>query len=217
MFVLKKMTPDPIVVPSKTSVSEAMEIMKKNDFRRLPIVDAGKLVGIVTDRDLREVAPSPATTLSVYELKYLLDKIKLSEIMKKKVITISDAATIEEAALVMYNHKISGLVVVNEERSVVGIITATDILKCFVDVMGLPNGLIRLTVVADDHVGLLSDITEVFKALSINITSMVNYYLPEGKVEMVIRADIHDVTELSNRLAAAGYPISHAVKIGNHE
>jgi acetoin utilization protein AcuB len=217
VFVFKKMTPRPIVVPSTTSVNEAMEIIKSNDFRRLPVVDDGRLVGIVTDRDLREVSPSPATTLAVYELKYLLDKIKLSEIMQKKVITISEAATIEEAALEMYLHKISGLVVVNGVHSVVGIITATDILKCFVDVMGLPNGLMRLTLVADDHIGLLSDITEVFKALRINITSMVNYYLPDGKVEMVIRADIQDVAELSNNLAAVGYPISHVVKIGNSE
>jgi len=217
VFVYKKMTPNPIVVPSSTSVFEALEIMKKHNFRRLPIVDNGKLAGIITDRDLKDVSPSPATTLSVFELKYLLDKMLVRDIMKKKVITIDEKATVEEAALALYVHKISGIVVLNSSKEVVGILTSTDIFKCFVDVMGLPSGKMRLTLEVPDQLGVLSDVTQVFKELKINITSLVNDYLPNGKVEMVIRADITDVTQLSERLAKAGYPVTHVVKIGSTE
>lgn len=217
MFVYRKMTHNPVVIPSTTRVVEAMEIMEKNDFRRLPIVDAGNLVGIITDRDLRDVSPSPATTLSVHELKYLLDKMLVRDIMKKNVITINEAATIEEAALALYIHKISGLVVVDGSGCVVGILTSTDIFKCFVDVMGLSSGKTRLTLVVNDNIGVLQDITEVFKKLSINITSMVNDYLSDGTVEMVIRADITDISPISEQLVAAGYTITHIAKIGSNQ
>ncbi len=214
MFVSKRMTPNPVTITSTMTVSEATNLMKSNKFRRLPVVDGGKLVGIVTDRDLREVSPSPATTLSVYELNYLLAKMVIKDIMKTDVITIGVDATIEEAALVMYNKKIGGLIVVDAIGAVVGIITETDIFKCFVDVMGLAEGRTRLTLEFADRVGILYDITAVFKELGINILSMATYNLENGRAEMVIRADVKDVKQLTERLAAIGFPVSHLVQIG---
>lgn len=214
MFVSKRMTPNPVTITSTMTVSEATNLMKSNKFRRLPVVDGGKLVGIVTDRDLREVSPSPATTLSVHELNYLLAKMVIKDIMKTDVITIGVDATIEEAALVMYNKKIGGLIVVDAIGAVVGIITETDIFKCFVDVMGLAEGRTRLTLEFADRVGILYDITAVFKELGINILSMATYNLENGRAEMVIRADVKDVKQLTERLAAIGFPVSHLVQIG---
>jgi acetoin utilization protein AcuB len=196
------------------TVSTAAALMKNQKVRRLPVVDDGRLVGIVTDRDLREVSPSPATTLSRFELKYLLEKLQVKEIMKTAVITINAAATIEEAALEMYKHKIGGLVVVDDAGAVVGVLTKTDIFKCFVDIMGLAAGRTRLTLEFDDKVGVLYDISKVFKELNINILSMATYNLPNGNAEMVIRADVKDVKELAGRLAAAGYPVKHVAQIG---
>lgn len=216
MFVAKRMTPNPVTVPPTMSVSEATSIIKNGKFRRLPVVENGKLIGIITDRDLRAAAPSQATTLSVHELNYLLAKLKVGEIMTKPVITIGSEATIEEAALQMYTHKIGGLVVVDKTGAVAGIITETDIFKCFVDVMGLAEGRTRLTLEFDDKVGLLADIAAVFKDLGINILSMATYNIDgSGRAEMVIRADVKDVKLLSDRLAAIGYPVSHVVQIGN--
>ncbi len=217
MFVAKRMTLNPVTVPPTMSVSEATNLMKSKKFRRLPVVENGKLVGIVTDRDLRAVAPSPATTLSVFEINHLLAKMQVREIMKTAVITIGVDATIEEAALLMYTHKIGGLVVVDAAGAVAGIITETDIFKCFVDVMGLAEGRTRLTFEFQDRVGVLADIAAVFKEMGINILSMATYNIEGGKAEMVVRADVGDVKALSDRLAAIGFPVSHVVQIGNEQ
>jgi acetoin utilization protein AcuB len=188
--------------------------MQKNKFRRLPIVQDGKLLGIVTDRDLREVSPSPATTLSVFEANYLLDKVLLRDIMKKKVLTICADATIEEAALIMAQQKIGGLVVVDVNGAVVGIITETDIFKSFVDVMGLADGKTRLTIGGADKIGMVHEITGIFKELDINISSMVALTGTEQQGELIIRADIQDVELLTKKLGDKGYPVLHVAKIG---
>lgn len=213
MFVEQRMTSNPITITSTATIADASELMRSNQFRRLPVVDNGKLVGLITDRDLRAVSPSPATTLSIFELNYLLAKMQIKDIMQKKVITIHSDATVEEAALLLYNHRIGGLVVVDTQGAVVGVITETDIFKCFVDVMGLVEGKTRLTIDVTDKIGILNEITEIFFQMNINISSMVTYTLPDGKKEMVIRADISDTKELSERLATLGYPINHIAHI----
>lgn len=215
MFVSKRMTPNPVTIPPTMTVSEAVGLMKGSKFRRLPVVEDGKLVGIVTDRDLREVSPSPATTLSIFELNYLLAKMQVKEIMKTSVFTIGADATIEEAALLMYTHKIGGLVVLDDAGAVIGVITETDIFKCFVDVMGLTEGRTRLTLEFEDKVGILHDIAQVFKDMGINILSMATYSTEGGRAEMVIRADVKDVKTLCDKLAAIGYPVTHVVQIGS--
>lgn len=214
MFVEQRMTSNPITIPPTATIADASELMRVHKFRRLPVVDDGKLVGLVTDRDLRAVSPSPATTLSIFELNYLLAKMRIKDIMQKKVITIKSEATVEEAALLLYNHRIGGLVVVDDHGKVTGVITETDIFKCFVDVMGLTEGKIRLTIDVTDKIGVLHEITEAFCELGINISSMVIYTLPDDRKELVIRADISDTKVLAERLAALGYPINHIVHIG---
>lgn len=214
MFVSNHMTPNPVTITSGTNIADAAHVMRKNKFRRLPVVDDGKLVGIITDRDLREVSPSAATSLSIYEINYLLAKMKVKDVMKKELVTVRADATVEEAALLMYNNKIGGIIVVNEAGAPVGIITETDIFKCFVDVMGLPQGKTRITLDMADKVGAVHEITAVFADLGINIGSMVSHGLVEGKAEMVIRADIPDITVLSARLEEKGYPVRHVVQIG---
>ena len=213
MFVAKRMTANPVIVNPDTSVAEAKEMMSKNKFRRLPVVKDGKLLGIITDRDLREVAPSPATTLSKHEANYLLDKILVREVMKKNVLTICADATIEEAALIMYREKIGGLIVVDVNGAVVGIITETDIFKSFVDVMGLAEGKTRITIGGANKVGVLHEITGVFQGLNINIGSMVVLVAPEEQGELIIRADVDDIEGLTKKLQTLGYPILHVVKI----
>ncbi|MDD4600402.1 MAG: CBS domain-containing protein [Negativicutes bacterium] len=215
MFVVNRMTPNPVTVNSTTTVADASEIMRRNKFRRLPVINIGSLVGIVTDRDLQEVSPSRATTLSIFELNYLLSKVQVKEVMTKNVITIRDNATIEEAALLMYSNKIGGLVVVDEKDSVVGIITETDIFKSFVDIMGLTSGKTRITIkLHENKVGMLNKITGIMTDMGININSMASYSIDQ-EWELVIRADITDITALSEKLASIGYPITHVAQIGN--
>ena len=213
MFVAKRMTPNPTTIESTMTIADASELMRKRNFRRLPVVDNGRLVGIVTDRDLRTVAPSPATTLSIFELNYLLAKMQVKDIMHKDVITIPVDATIEEAALIMSTRHIGGLVVVGENGSVVGVITETDIFNSFVEIMGLKEGKIRFTFKVSNQVGVLHDISGVFKDLGINISSLATYPVEDG-AEMVIRFNAQDTVELEKRLTESGYPPQHTVQIG---
>lgn len=214
MFVSNRMTANPFTLPANATVADASEVMRTNKFRRLPIVENGKLVGIVTDRDLREVSPSPATTLSIFELNYLLAKMMVKDIMKKDVLTIQANSTIEEAALLMYKNKIGGLVVVDEQAAVIGVITETDIFKTFVDVMGITQGkTTRITIDVSDKVGILCDITGIFKELGMNISSLVSYPLADESYELVIRAQVDNSQLLVERLSAAGYPVRHITQI----
>ena len=213
MFVAKRMTPNPTTIESTTTIADASELMRKRKFRRLPVVDNGRLVGIVTDRDLRTVAPSPATTLSIFELNYLLAKMQVKDIMHKDVITIPVDATIEEAALIMSTRHIGGLVVVGENGSVVGVITETDIFNSFVEIMGLKEGKIRFTFKVSNQVGVLHEISGVFKDLGINISSLATYPVEDG-AEMVIRFNAQDTVELEKQLTEIGYPPQHTVQIG---
>ena len=145
MFVKEWMSRGLITVAPNATLDEALKLMETNKIRRLPVVDGGKLVGIVTDRDLMKVSPSPATTLSKYELNYILEKIIIKDIMSKKLYTINQNSTIEEAALILFNEKIGGIPVVEDSGAIVGVITETDLFKAFVNIMGLTEGKTRFS------------------------------------------------------------------------
>ena len=215
MFVANRMTKHPITVTPDATLDEAAGLMKKHHFRRLPVVEDGKLVGFFSDRDLMRVSPSPATTLSRYEIRSLLDKMKVREIMQKKVLTVPEDATIEESALIMCNEKVGGLPVVSSVGAVVGIITETDIFKTFVDVMGLQDGKTRITVEVDDKLGVVNELSGVFSENGLSIDSLVTCKQPNGRYEIVIRGDIPSVDDIRAKIEAKGYTVIHDVKIGN--
>lgn len=216
MFVAERMTKHPVTVSSSSTIGEVDRLMKKNKFHRMIIVDDGKLVGYLSDRDVMRVAPSPATSLSKYEIRSLLDKLSVKDIMQKKVITVSEDATIEEAALIMYNNKVGGLPVISKVEKVVGIITATDILKTFVDVMGLPRGKTRLTLEVGNKIGIIADITKIFADNGINIDSLITCRHDEKKYEIVVRLDenAQGFEEVKKQLEEHGYKVIHVVNIG---
>lgn len=215
MFVANRMAKNPVTVMPETTVEEAAQAMKQGHFRRLPVVDAkGKLVGFFSDRDIMRVTPSPATTLSRYEERSLLAKLKVADIMAKDVVSVNEDATIEEAALIMYNNKIGGLPVVSSVGVVVGVITETDIFKTFVDVMGLAAGKTRLTLLVDNKVGVVHDIAGIFTELGLSLDSLVTCRQPYGKYEIVVRGDIPDVEALKERIEKKGYEVIHTARIG---
>ena len=218
MFVYKRMTKEPITVSKDANILDAMEVMRASKIRRLPIVDNDKLVGIITDSDLDQAAPSYATTLSKFEANYLLTKMKVSEIMTKDVFTVKDSATIEEVALLMYKHKIGGVPVVakDDPKKLVGIITETDIFKILVDVMGLPTGKIRITATFKDRLGMLADIGMVFKNLNQNITSfaIIDADSEEpGLREILIRGDFDNTEEIKAKLEEIGFTVTDITEI----
>lgn len=214
MFVADRMAKNPITVTPDVKVDEAALLMKKHKIRRLPVIDRGKVIGIFSDRDVMKVAPSPATTLSKFEINSLLAKIEVREIMSKTVRTIHVDATIEEAALVMYKEKIGGLPVVSSMGAIVGMITETDIFKSFVDVMGLVDGKTRLTIETEDKVGVLKEIAEVISDMGVNIDSMVTCKIAQGRYEIIVRGDFPDGEDIKTRLSDRGYQVTHSVKIG---
>lgn len=214
MFVINRMTKNPMTVTDDTKVDEVAHLMKKHNFRRLPVVDDGKLVGFLSDSDLMRVAPSPATTLSRYEINSLLAKICVRDIMKKDVVSVNVGATIEEAALIMYKNKIGGMPVVSNMGAVVGVITETDIFKTFVDVMGLADGKTRITLEVTDKIGVVKDIAEIFGQAGVSIDSLITCKKEDNKYEIVIRGDITNIDDIKAKLEAKGYKVIHTVKIG---
>lgn len=214
MFVINRMTKNPMTVTADTKVDEVAHLMKKHNFRRLPVVDDGKLVGFLSDSDLMRVAPSSATTLSRYEINSLLAKICVRDIMKKNVVSVNVDATIEEAALIMYKNKIGGMPVVSNMGAVVGVITETDIFKTFVDVMGLADGKTRITLEVTDKIGVVKDIAEIFGQAGVSIDSLITCKKEDNKYEIVIRGDITNIDDIKAKLEAKGYKVIHTVKIG---
>lgn len=214
MFVINRMTKNPMTVTADTKVDEVAYLMKKHNFRRLPVVDDGKLVGFLSDSDLMRVAPSSATTLSRYEINSLLAKICVRDIMKKDVVSVNVDATIEEAALIMYKNKIGGMPVVSNMGAVVGVITETDIFKTFVDVMGLADGKTRITLEVTDKIGVVKDIAEIFGQAGVSIDSLITCKKEDNKYEIVIRGDITNIDDIKAKLEAKGYKVIHTVKIG---
>lgn len=214
MFVINRMAKNPMTVTADTKVDEVAHLMKKHNFRRLPVVDDGKLVGFLSDSDLMRVAPSSATTLSRYEINSLLAKICVRDIMKKDVVSVNVDATIEEAALIMYKNKIGGMPVVSNMGAVVGVITETDIFKTFVDVMGLADGKTRITLEVTDKIGVVKDIAEIFGQAGVSIDSLITCKKEDNKYEIVIRGDITNIDDIKAKLEAKGYKVIHTVKIG---
>ena len=135
MLVHERMSRHPITITEATPINEAINLMRDEKVRRLPVLNRkGELVGIVSEKDLLHVSPSPATSLSIYELNYLISKITAGEIMATDVITVSDHTPLEEAALIMADNKIGGLPVMREGE-LVGIITESDIFRSFTEIM----------------------------------------------------------------------------------
>lgn len=159
MLVRARMTPDPITVSPDVPVAEAMQRMKRENVRRFPVVDKqGELAGIVCHSDLLYASPSSATSLSMWEISYLLSQIKVKEVMTKNVITVTEDAPVEEAARLMVDHKIGGLPVLRDGK-LAGIITESDLFKVFLEIFGAREKGIRLTVLAPYVKGSMAQIT----------------------------------------------------------
>jgi acetoin utilization protein AcuB len=174
MLVRERMTRNPVLCSSDLPVNEAFDLMKKERIRRLPVVDkAGKLMGIVSDKDLLRVTPSPATTLSAYEIPYLLSKVKVNDVMTKKVITVTEDTPIEDAARIMVDNKIGGLPVVGQDAVVVGIITETDIFKTFLELIGARRAGVRITMYVKDVRGELARVAQAVAEVGGNIVASV--------------------------------------------
>ncbi len=176
MLVYERMSRHPMTVTPNTPVEQALKRMRDEKVRRFPVVDDdGKLVGIVSDKDLLYAAPSPATSLSIYELHYLYSRIVVSQVMTREIITVEESDPIEEAARIMVDNKIGGLPVMREGK-LVGIITETDIFKTLMEMMGARDQGVRLTLLSPEHRGQLAALTSVVAELGGNIISLGTFW-----------------------------------------
>jgi acetoin utilization protein AcuB len=181
MLVKDFMTRNPITIAPETSFSEALKLMKQNKIKRLIVMKDEKIIGIVTEKDLLYASPSKATTLNIWELHYLLSKLKIEEIMTKDVVTVNENAPIEDAARIMEEKDISGLPVVDDAGRLVGIITQTDIFKVFVEIFGTKReGTIRYTMEMPDKPGELLEVAKRIYEAGGNIISIATLF-EEGK------------------------------------
>lgn len=173
MIISNVMTKDPICVTEETSIVEAKQIMEKNDFGKLPVLDKSKrLVGIITKNDISKVSPSDATTLDKYEINSLLSKLTCGKCMTKKVITVPDTAVVEEAARIMVDKEI-GCVPVVKDDVVIGIVTESDLFALFTDMFGARYSGARVNFEMEDKPGQLSKCFAKFADEGANIVSVI--------------------------------------------
>jgi len=158
MLVGERMTHPVVFATPDMSIQDALQLMRKENIRRTPVVKDGKLVGIVSDKDLLNASPSDATSLSIWELNYLLSKIKVEEVMTGVVISVTEDTPIEEAARIMSDNKIGGLPVLRN-GSVVGIITETDLFHLLLELTGAREFGVRATFLLEDKPGELAKVT----------------------------------------------------------
>ena len=176
MFVSERMSRPVICVSPDEPINEVLALFRNEHIRRAPVMKEGKLLGIVSERDLLNASPSSATTLSVWELNYLISKVKVKDVMTKKVITVDVDTPIEEAARIMADKKIGGLPVVSAGK-VVGMITETDLFKILLELMGARQKAIRVTATVPDRPGELAKIS---KAVSSNGGDFISFGIFSG-------------------------------------
>lgn len=164
MFVSERMSYPVVIVGPEMPINEALSLMRREHIRRTPVVKDGKLVGIVSDKDLLNASPSPATTLSIWEMNYLLSKITVKDVMSKEVKTVTHDTPIEEAARIMADNKIGGLPVIRDEK-LIGIITETDLFKIFLEMMGAREKGVRCAVILANKPGELARLTQALTSV----------------------------------------------------
>lgn len=189
MYIGRIMHTDLITVPPEASLAKAQALMDEHTIEHLLVTDGNKkLVGILSDRDLKQYWASPATSLSAHELNYLLDKVTVDMIMIRTVVTVTPSTTIERAAYIMQQYRISALPVM-EEENLVGIITGVDVLEILFKAIGISDESVRLGVFVNDSIGQLAKVTGVLRDAGVNIQSLLCW--PEkdypGITQMVFR------------------------------
>ena len=184
MFVGERMSRPVISVTPETPINEALAMFKEEHIRRAPVMKDGKLVGIVSERDLINASPSPVTTLSIWEMNYLISKVTVSQVMSKKVITVDQDTPIEEAARIMADKKIGGVPVVSAGK-LVGIITETDLFKTFLELMGARQKALRVTATIEDKPGQLARLTKAIANCGGNFISFGMFSGPDANTRAV--------------------------------
>ena len=184
MLVGERMSRPVIFLTPEMAATDALALFRKAHIRRAPVVKNGKLVGIVSDKDLMNASPSTVTSLSVWEINYLISKIKVLDVMTKKVLTVKADTPIEEAARIMADNKIGGLPVI-DEGNVVGMITETDLFKIFLELMGAREKGVRVTAQIEEKPGQLAKLTKAIADAGGNFIALGQFTGPDTGSRLV--------------------------------
>jgi len=214
MLVRDQMTRNPVTVTQTSSVSDALALMREKKIRRLLVAEGkGTLVGIVSEKDLLYASPSPSTSLSVYEIPYLLSKLTVEKVMTRQVISVTEDSPLEDAALIMADRKIGGLPVLKDGK-IVGIITETDIFRTFLKLLGGRAKGVRVTAIIPGAKGTLAKITGAVSAaggdiLGLGATEGTSpsgasvwelalkvQELPKAKVESLLKPFVSEIVDI---------------------
>ena len=209
MYVGRIMHTHLVTVPPDTTIVKARDIIAEKRINHLLIVDQKEeLIGLVSDRDVKQSWAYPATTLSVHELNYLLTRLTVEMIMVRKIITISPGTTVERAALIMQENRISALPVIDDKK-LVGIITTTDVMEVLLVAIGFARESARFSVIVEDKVGTVADVSDILKTNQVKIRSLFTW--PEknfpGVYQLVMRVAAIDGENAISALKAAGYSV----------
>jgi acetoin utilization protein AcuB len=215
------MSKNVITVDVDDSMHDAMKRMKEKEIRMLPVLKKGKLVGVVTDRDIKRASASDATTLDVHELLYLVSKIKVGNIMTKDPVTVPQNFTVEETAEVLLKHKISGVPVVDQNGQLVGIITQTDLFRVLISLTGVSKGGIQFAFQLEDRPGSIKEVADIIRLYGGRMVSILTSYdgVPEGyrkvfiRMHSIERAKLQQLKEELSYKAALIYMVDHRENI----
>lgn len=194
LLVENWMNPNVITVDADDSMLDATKLLKEHSIRHLPVLEKGKLVGVITDRDLKRASPSDATTLEAHELLYLIANIKVREIMTRNPITVPYNYTIEEAAEILLQAKISGVPVVDKDGDVIGMITQTDLFKVLISLTGVGKKGVQFAFMLEDRAGSIKEVADIIRSYGGRMASILSSYekAPEGHRYVYIRMyDVH--------------------------
>lgn len=217
MLVENWMNKNVITIDVNGSMLDATKILKERGIRHLPVLKNGKLVGIVTDRDLKKASPSDATTLEAHELLYLLANMKVEEVMTRNPVTVPFHCTVEEAAEIMLHKKISGLPVMDKDGNVIGTLTQADVFKVLISLTGIGKRGIQFAFELEDRPGSIKEVADIIRKYGGRMTSILSSYerAPEGLRNVYIRAydvDRERLSDLKSELKKAAkvlYLVDH--------
>ncbi|GAB4334602.1 MAG: CBS domain-containing protein [Desulfobulbaceae bacterium] len=196
MLIKDWMATSILTVDANTSVMRATRIMKENNIRRLPVLSHGKLIGVVTDRDLKEAAPSSTSDIDIHEMYYLLSEMKIKDVMTDKCICLKQNDTLEKAALVMLKERISGIMILDDDDNLVGLLSETDILRGFIQATGIQDGAYQYVIDMPDAPGSVTRVIDLLRQKDARVLSILTSFsdAPRGMKRVSIRISTDDAT-----------------------
>ncbi|MBF0806009.1 MULTISPECIES: CBS domain-containing protein [unclassified Streptococcus] len=209
MAVKEFMTKRVVFIDPDTSIAHAADLMREQNLHRLPVMDNGKLVGLVTEGTIAEATPSKATTLSIYEMNYLLNKTKVKDVMVRDVFTLDEDASLEDAVYLMFKHKV-GILPVMKGEELRGVITDRDIFKAFLEVTGYGAPGTRIRVQTTNQVGVLERAVHAVVERNLNIDNVVNIPNSDGSVTIELQLEGQtDHDQLREELEKQGLQVDY--------